>query len=270
MKKAPPPMDGNQRDALVRAHRRLSRTITPAMAVPVISAVSAGWSRRTISSALGIARERTERLCALEVPSLMDLPRYSRSTPFPDAAVSAYRSAQAKADTRRARDASVLSGLIRSAHAAGYSYPDIGEVLGTSGEWARRLASAEPAPVPPVFTPPAPAAGPVPRGHLTDEERDQMRALADLARQASRLHAGSDPVQLAGTLKARKASEQLSAMIAAAKERRVTWPEIDEACGYAPGSARARAKRHGYGSRPASVPAYTATDPRLLQGEDAE
>lgn len=266
MKKAPPPMNGTQREALLQAHRRLSRTLTPAMAVPVLSAVSAGWSRRTISAALGIARERTERLCALEVPALMDLPRYSRTAPFPEAAVTAYRTAQAKADSRRARAAAVLSGLIRAAHDSGYSYTDIGAVLNTSGEWARRLASAEPAHVPPVFTPAPAPAQPSPRGHLSEEERGQMRALADLARQAARIPAGTtDPERLDGTLKARRASEQLSAMIAAAKARRVTWPEIDEACGYAPGSARARAKRHGYSTRPKSVPAYTATDPGLLE-----
>lgn len=266
MKKAPPPMDGTQRSELVRAHRRLSRNLTPAMAVPVISAVSAGWSRRTVSAALGIPRERAERLCALEVAELMDLPRYSRSTPFPESAVTAYRSAQAKADACRARNAAVLSGLIRSAHDAGYSYADIGQVLDTSGEWARRLAAPAPAAVPPVF-PPAPVPDrPVPRGHLTEGERARMRTLAGHARQASRLPAGStDPEQLAAALKARRASEELSAMIAAAKTRRVTWPEIDKACGYAPGSARARAKRHGYSTRPKSVPAYQPTDPGLLE-----
>lgn len=278
MKKAPSAMDSGQINALVSAHRSFNTgPLTADMAVPVISAVSAGWSRRTITGALGIPRERTERLCAFTPPALMDLPRYRRGEGFPREAVDAYKTAEDRSAASRREAAARLSGLIRAARAAGYSYNDVGEALGTSGEWARKLADPDPSKdIPDVFTPlPEPRRSPA-RGHLSEDERDRMRGLADEARRASRIGPRTSEItadeHLAKVLRARQASEKLSAMITGAKARKVTWAEIDEACGYAPGSARARAKRHGYGSRPQSIPAYTPTDPELLKraGLDAD
>jgi hypothetical protein len=103
--------------------------------------------------------------------------------------------------------------------------------------------------------------------HLTADENETLVRLAERARRATkkvgkRLGPNPGPDQLRGleaSLEDRLASEELSALLIRLKEDRVPWPELDAACGYRPGSARARALRHGYAQAPPSMSSYTPT-----------
>jgi hypothetical protein len=89
---------------------------------------------------------------------------------------------------------------------------------------------------------------PQPRGKLTDQECDQLRALAAVAK----TNTGSVPLDDPR----RKASERFSELIIRLRERRVTWREISEASGHTQIGLRMRAARYGLGSLPPSVAPY--------------
>lgn len=266
-------MSGPQRQALKDAYSQLRSAGADIgdLTVPVAQARAAGWPRRSIAQALGIPASRTRRIAPAGVTAF---PRYRRGDPFPVEAVQSYTAALTRIAERRTAAAARMSALVRAAHAAGYSYNFIGKVIGASGEWTRRLAGPVPdGGIPGLFTPapePVPAAPQPPAGHLSTEERDHMSELAGRARNASRISGRRIPPgvneqeYLRRLIEARRASEELGALIIAAKARQVSWAELDEACGYSPGSARARAKRHGYGSRPPSLCSYTPTPGELL------
>lgn len=228
------------------AGRRLASVIN--------AATSAGWSRRTVADELGISRERTLKLSQYRPSLRCTVERYRRGTSFPEPAVAAFRRIEAEISERRREAEAKMASLVRSAHEAGWPYHLIGQEVGATGEWIRRISEMHPGAgtsretFDPYTRVLKPRPEPKPRGRLTDEERDRMRRLAVLARANTKA---------ARTKAEREASEQLSALIIAAKERRITWDDLDEACGYRPGSARARAVRHGYGKLPPSMKAYS-------------
>lgn len=266
-------MSGPQRQALKDAysHLRTAAADNGDLLEPVAAARAAGWPRRSIAAALGIPASRTRRIAPA---GQTHFPRYRRGEPFPAEAVQAYTEALSRVAEQKAAAAARMSALVRAAHAAGHSYTLIGKVIGASGEWIRRLAEPEPDEgIPGLFVPvpvPVPPAPRPPAGHLSAEERAHMLSLAARARNASRISGRRIPrgvnehEYLRRLIQARQASEELGQLIIEAKSRNVSWAELDDACGYAPGSARARAKRHGYGSHPPSLCAYTPTPEELL------
>lgn len=233
------------------ANRRLSSVIN--------AATAAGWSRRTVAAELGISRERALKISAYPPSLSCTVEPYRRGAVFPAAAVGTFSRIEQEISGRRIEAGSALAALIRSAHASGWPYHLIGREAGATGEWMRRIAESYPdTPARIRFEPysrplkgrPAPS----PRGKLNEAEKQLMATLAAAAREATKAPADEASRH---TLPARMASEQLSALIIAAKKRRVTWADLDEACGYRPGSARARAVRHGYGKLPPSMTGYS-------------
>ncbi|GAB3856441.1 hypothetical protein ACFPIJ_58665 [Dactylosporangium cerinum] len=87
-----------------------------------------------------------------------------------------------------------------------------------------------------------------PRGTLTDQERQQLRELAVVAKTSTGSVRLDDP--------RRVASERFSELIIQLRERRVTWREISEASGHTQIGLRMRAARYGLGSLPPSVAPY--------------
>lgn len=266
-------MSGLQRQVLKDAYSQLkgASADTGDLLAPVAAARAAGWPRRSIAEALGIPASQTRRIAPASDAAF---PRYRRGEPFPVEAVEAYTLALTRIAERKAAAGARMSALVRAAHGSGYSYNFIGKVLGTSGEWVRLLAEPQPDEgVPGLFTPAPEQDRPAPRppaGRLSAEERARLLSLARRARSASRISGRRIPPgeneqdYLRRLIEARRASEELGALIIEAKGRRVSWADLDDACGYAPGSARARAKRHGYGSRPPSLCMYTPTPEELL------
>lgn len=229
------------------AGRRLASVINAAHA--------AGWSRRTVASALGISRERTLKLSQYQPSLRCTVDTYRRGAPFPESALATFRRIEREIDDRRRAAEIRMASLVRSAHCSGWPYHLIGLEVGATGEWIRQIGELhqDAGQAPEVFEPysrplkfrPAPS----PRGKLDEAERKKLRELADIARGNTK-SAERTPAE-------HEASEQLSALIIAAKERRITWDDLDEACGYRPGSARARAVRHGYGKLPPSMKRYS-------------
>ncbi|MCU6480161.1 hypothetical protein [Arthrobacter sp. A2-55] len=247
----------------VRATNPRDRWANRKLASVVRAAVSAGWSRRTTAAALGIPRERALRICEFEPASTYPMPRYAPGTTFPATAVTAFRELEWSVTLRRTRAEAHLAAVIHAAHHAGWPYPALGQILDLSGERVRQIAEtpASSSPEKFAFTPYVrPLKGPRPRaarGSLTAVELEELGRLAGIARTATKVRPGADVPE--DKRAARKASEALSALIAAARDRKVPWAQIDAACGYNAGGARARAIRHGYGKIPPSMRAYQPT-----------
>ncbi|MGK3708595.1 hypothetical protein [Arthrobacter sp. IK3] len=275
---SPESIPADQAKALVRAYTAFTSAADPAdpwanrrLASVINAATAAGWSRRTTASALGISRERALKISQFTPSLKCEVPRYRSGESFPASAISKFRSLEEQIRNRREQTRSDAAALIRAAHNAGWPFQVLGEIVGASGEWIRQLnesaVPADTAPGFPVYRRPTKGRPPLnPRGTLSDEERRTMRKLAARARSAAKVPvrlAGQDPREetrrrVKAVMEARQASEQLSAMIIGAKARRVRWEELDEACGYKPGAARARAVRHGYGKLPPSMNGYAA------------
>lgn len=248
-------------------------------ATVIASAIDAGWSQRSVAENLGITRERVGRLAKMDAPRIKVEP-YAPGKDFPARTVTAYRRVEDEVNLRRILTERTFSGAVRAANAAGWSNPRLGAIVGLTGERMRQIAdmdlSTDGTSVP-CFTPFAkPAKAPVERPGrpaLTDEEEQAMRRLADVARKATkrvgkRLGPAPSPdevQELEAALRVRRASEELSGLIMAARGRGVPWAALDAACGYARGSAQARAVRHGYGDPWSSLPAYTPTDDSVQQ-----
>lgn len=251
------------------------------LATVIRAADAAGWSRRTTAAALGLSRPRVERIAAFPAAAAYRMPAFELGTAFPAGAVAAFRKHEDAISLRRIRTERALIATIRAAHHdAGWPYGVLGTLVGASGERLRQIAdigldvSGEPAPSFAVFTrvlkerrsPETRTARP-----LTEAETERLRHLAERARRATknvgkRLGANPRPEQLRdleSSLEDRLASEELSAFLIGLKEDRVSWLDLDTACGYRPGSARARALRHGYAQTPPSMTPYT---PTLLPG----
>lgn len=247
------------------------------LATVIRAADAAGWSRRSTSAALGLSRPRTDRLAAFPAAATYRMPKFELGSSFPAAAVAEFRKYEDEVSLRRIRTERTLIATIRSAHHdAGWPYTVLGPLVGASGERLRQIAeidldtSSEPAPAFAAFTrvlkePKEPA----PRGTrpLTESEAESLAQLAARARRATknvgkRLGPQPRPEQvreLEASLEDRLASEKLSALLIRLKEDNVSWLDLDSACGYRPGSARARALRHGYAQTPPSMAPYTPT-----------
>lgn len=238
------------------------------LAAVILGAHSSGWSYRTIARSLELSRERTMQLASLRAEPY-DVPRYEPGADFPTSVIREFRRRSETASARREKVKAKAAATVKAARDAGWSYAVLSTLVGLSDEWIRRIAAeASPAiEVPPFTAPPrAKAAEPVTAapGRLEEDEAAKMAELAAAARTSSKntgRSLGQNPSaeELAAverTAKARRASEELSDMIIAAKRRNVPWADLDAACGYRPGAARARAVRHGYGSLPPTRTAY--------------
>lgn len=269
-------MPARERMAFKAAHAAFRAAVDPKdewttakLASVVVSAVEAGWSHRTIAESLGIDRERTLRIARYTGARRIKVAPYAEGKPFPTHAVAAFRKAEDEVNLRRILTERTFCAMVRAAGSAGWSSPRLGALVGLSGARIRQIAamdlSTEGVAVP-VFSPapkdrPAKAKPAAARGKLTVEEAARLRELADAARKSRQLGMATPKEE---SLKARRASEELSALIIAAKARKISWPDLDTACGYAPGGARTRAVRHGYGKTWPSLTPYTPTDPEVF------
>lgn len=238
------------------------------LAAVVIGAHSSGWSYRTIARSLELSRDRTMQLASLPAEPFT-VARYEPGADFPASVIREFRRRSEKAAVRREKTKAKAAATVRAARDAGWSFAALSALVGLSDEWIRKIAAdASPAiHVPPFTSPPRPketepaTAGP---GRLEHDEAARMAELAATARASSKntgRSLGQNPTveELAAVeraVKARRASEELSDLIIAAKQRNVPWADLDAACGYRPGAARARAVRHGYGSLPPTRKAY--------------
>lgn len=248
-------------------------------ATVIVSAIDAGWSQRTIAEALGITRDKTARLAKMREVPRIKVESHTRGADFPARTIATYRKLEDEVNLRRILTERTFAGAVRAANAAGWSNPRLGTIVGLTGERMRQIADMDlstDGTAIPCFTPytkPRKAPTERHRPELGTEEAEQMRRLADVARKATKrvgkrlgpAPSAEDIQELEDALAARKASEELSDLIMAARGRGVPWPALDAACGYARGSAQARAVRHGYGEGWASVPAYSPTDETVRQ-----
>ncbi|MET4143729.1 hypothetical protein [Arthrobacter sp. UYCo732] len=250
------------------------------LAIVIKAADAAGWSRRATASALGISRERLQRIAKFPPAAKHRMPAHELGAAFPAASVAAFRKHEDEISLRRKRAEAAVVAAIRSAHhTAGWPYNVLGALVGTSGERLRQLAETdldtggEPAPSFEPFTRLLKETSAQPRSAraLDLAETEKLRLLADRARKATktvgkRLGHNPSPEKiraLEAALEYRLASEELSALLIGLKAENVSWPDLDTACGYKPGGARARAIRHGYAQTPPSMSPYT---PTLLPG----
>jgi hypothetical protein len=277
-------MPTSQAKALKDAYSEFRKALDPQdqwansrLATVIKAADAAGWSRRTSASALGLSRSRVEKIAAFPPAAKYRMPKYELGSVFPSAAVSAFRRHEDEVSQRRIRSERTLIATVRAAHHdAGWPYSALGAIVGASGERIRQIAeigldvSGERAPSFDSFNRVLKdRKEQVPRATrpLDEAETERLRHLAERARKTTkhvgkRLGPNPRPEQLRdleSSLEGRLASEELSAMLIRLKEDNVSWLDLDAACGYKPGSARARAIRHGYAQVPPSMSAYTPT-----------
>lgn len=277
-------MPPTQVKALVAAYAAFRQAMDPQdpwangrLATVVKAADAAGWSRRTTAAALGLSRPRTDKIAAYPAAGGYRIPKFELGAAFPSAAVASFRRREDEISMRRIRTERALIATIRSAHhSAGWPYTALAALVGASAERLRQIAeidldvSGEPAPAFAPFTRVLKERkAPVPRATrpLTEAEAESLARLAERARRATknvgkRLGSRPRPEQLReleASLEDRLASEELSALLIRLKEDNVSWLDLDSACGYRPGSARARALRHGYAQTPPSMAPYTPT-----------
>ncbi|MBG0738874.1 hypothetical protein IV500_05490 [Paeniglutamicibacter antarcticus] len=277
-------MPASQAETLAASYAAFRQALDPhdpwangRLAIVIRAADAAGWSRRSTASALGLSRLRTDRVAAFPATASYRIRRFEPGAVFPAAAVAAFRRYEDEVSLRRIRTERTLIATIRSAHHnAGWPYTALAAIVGASSERLRQIAeidldvSAEPAPPFTEFTrvlkdrksPPPRATRP-----LADTETERLARLAERAKRATKnvgKRLGSSPRpekvrELEVSLEDRLASEELSALLISLKNDNVSWLELDTACGYRPGSARARALRHGYAQTPPSMAPYTPT-----------
>lgn len=234
-----------------------------------------GWPRRTIADSLGITPERVRKLDEFDTPHRLKFPKHGPGVPFPKSAVKAFRKREDEVNLRNLKAERNFLCMLRTAHdKAGWPFPQLARMVGISGERMRQIYESDvtvddmEAPefeqyVRPVKDKPKVT----PKAKLTPDEKKRLRHLASIASKTTKStgkNLGPNPTEeekaaAAQALKVRRASEELSALIIAAKNRNVSWPDLDEACGYRRGAARARASRHGFGKLPPSMKAYTET-----------
>jgi hypothetical protein len=274
-----PPMPPDQTAAFQRACTEYREAVDPhnpwanrRLAVAIKGALDAGWSARAIAAGLRIERKRIPRITAHSPVAALKVPPPAAGSELPAKIRDVFRSYEDEVNLRRINAERHWVATIRAARAAGWPYDKLARLVPVTGERLRVLADMDldvsdvDAPVfdPYLRSAPAPAEPAPAAERLSDQEKERMRDCAARARRARKTGAVSgDPIELAPALAARKASEELSDLIIAAKQRGITWPELDEACGYARGGARARAARHGYGNQWASMVQYTRTDTEL-------
>lgn len=277
-------MPAAQAKALEAAYTAFRQALNPQdpwangrLATVVRAADASGWSRRTTAAALGLSRARADKIAAFPAAASYRMPKFELGAVFPASAVTAFRRFEDEVSMRRIRTERALIATIRSAHhVAGWPYTALAPLVGASAERLRQIAEIDLD----VSSEPAIAFAPftrvlkerkeqTPRATrpLTDGEAERLARLAAKARKATK-HVGKrlgphpEPEQLReleSSLEDRLASEELSALLISLKEDNVSWLDLDLACGYRPGSARARALRHGYARTPPSMAPYTPT-----------
>lgn len=229
------------------------------LAAVVLGAHGSGWSYRTIARSLELTRERTMQLAALQTTPYPKVAPYRPGETFPQDVVKEFRRRDRKAAARREEGRAKAAATIKAANDAGWPFWVLASLVDLSDERLRRIAlEAPPDLAVRPFTPAPPA---VP---LAADIASRMAVLARQARSSTKntgRSLGADASDeerraAARSVRARKASEELSDLIIAAKNSGVSWAEIEAACGYRPGAARARAVRHGYGSLPPTRRAY--------------
>ena len=244
------------------------------LATVIHSLQDAGWPRRTIADSLGITPERVRKLVEYEPTASLKFPKYEQGATFPKSAQTAFRKREDDVNLRTLNAERKFLALLRSAHAAGWPFPQLARIVGISGERMRQIyesdVSVEDMEMPEIeaYVRPVKAKPQItPKTKLTEAEKKKFRRLAEIAAKTTKStgkNLGPNPTkeekeEAAQALKVRRASEELSALIIDAKNRNVSWPDLDEACGYRRGAARARASRHGFGKLPPSMKAYTKT-----------
>jgi hypothetical protein len=271
----------NQESAFIKAYADFRDAKSPhdpwanrKLASVIDSLQSAGWPRRTIAEGLGITPERVRKLVEYDPTTALKFPKYETGAQFPKSAVSAFRKREDEVNLRAMKAEKVFVAFLRAAHASGWPFPQLARLVGISGERLRQIAESNvdiEDITPPEFATyirPVKAKAPVVvKTRLTDEEKARFRELASIASKTTKStgeglgpNPSAEEIEAAAqALKVRKASEELSALIIDAKNRNVSWPDLDAACGYRKGAARARASRHGFGKLPPSMKKYTTT-----------
>lgn len=277
------PMPAQEQTVLKAAYAAFHAAVDPhndwankKLASAIVSALDVGWSQRSLAEGLGITRDRVGKLSRWDSAPRIKIEPYAPRKAFPARAAAAFRRLEDEVNLRRILTERTFTATVRAAAAAGWPYPRLGAILGLTGERVRQVAEMDlstygiDVPTFTAYVRPVKDPAPVPEVQsLTAEEAAQLRALADTARTATKAigkRLGPAPTKaelqaLEASLKARRASEELSALIIAAKNRKISWPDLDAACGYSPGGARVRATRHGYGKTWPSLTPYTPTTP---------
>jgi hypothetical protein len=271
----------NQESAFIKAYADFRDAKSPhdpwanrKLASVILSLQKVGWPRRTIAEGLGITPERVRKLVEYQPTAELKFPKYETGTHFPKSAVSAFRKREDEVNLRAMKAEKVFVAILRAAHESGWPFPQLARLVGISGERLRQIAESNvdiEGITPPEFATyirPVKAKAPVvAKTRLTDQEKAHFRELASIASKTTKStgeglgpNPSADEIEAAAqALKVRKASEELSALIIDAKNRNVSWPDLDAACGYRKGAARARASRHGFGKLPPSMKKYTTT-----------
>lgn len=244
------------------------------LASVIHSLQSAGWPRRTIGEGLGITPERVRKLVEYPPTMALKFPSYETGAQFPKSAVTAFRKREDDVNIRAMRAEKIFVAMLRAAHSSGWPFPQLARLVGISGERLRQIAESDvdiegiEVPEFATYIRPVKAKPPVVvKTRLTDAEKARFRDLATIASKTTKStgeglgpNPSAEEIEAAAqALKVRKASEELSALIIDAKNRNVSWPDLDAACGYRKGAARARASRHGFGKLPPSMKKYTTT-----------
>lgn len=270
----------NQESAFIKAYADFRDAKSPhdpwanrKLASVILSLQKVGWPRRTIAEGLGITPERVRKLVEYQPTAELKFPKYETGN-FPKSAVSAFRKREDEVNLRAMKAEKVFVAILRAAHESGWPFPQLARLVGISGERLRQIAESNvdiEGINPPEFITyirPVKAKAPVvAKTRLTDEEKAHFRELASIASKTTKStgeglgpNPSAEEIEAAAqALKVRKASEELSALIIDAKNRNVSWPDLDAACGYRKGAARARASRHGFGKLPPSMKKYTTT-----------
>lgn len=244
------------------------------LASVIHSLQTAGWPRRTIGEGLGITPERVRKLVEYPPTMVLKFPAYETGAQFPKSAVTAFRKREDDVNIRAMRAEKIFVAMLRAAHSSGWPFPQLARLVGISGERLRQIAESDvdidgiEVPEFATYIRPVKAKPPVVvKTRLTDAEKARFRELASIASKTTKStgeglgpNPSAEEIEAAAqALKVRKASEELSALIIDAKNRNVSWPDLDAACGYRKGAARARASRHGFGKLPPSMKKYTTT-----------
>lgn len=282
-----------QETAFIKAYEAFQEAKNPhdqwanrKLATVIHSLQDAKWPRRTIADSLGITPERVRKLDEYEPTTTLKFPTYTQGATFPKAALTAFRRREDEINLRTLNAERKFLTLLRAAHDnAGWPFPQLAHMVGISGERMRQIYESDVAVddtelphidqyVRPVKSKPEVT----PKTKLTADEKRRFRHLAQIAAKTTKStgkNLGPNPSEeeleaAAQALKVRRASEELSALIIDAKRRNVSWPDLDDACGYKRGAARARASRHGFGKLPPSMKAYTETSPVAYQKVSVE
>lgn len=144
--------------------------------------------------------------------ALPDVPAQAIRSAY-DAAIAVRGQGTKEAERRLDR----FLSLVAAAREAGWSLEAVGDLVGVTSRWLRKLLETHP--VEPATRPKFPA-GPLTRLHLSVEQARQLRDLAPIAR-GRRAH-NQDPTTM-------EASQLFTELLVAHRANNVTWPELSAA-----------------------------------------